>query len=89
MDKSLIIPGSEIFGSCGTLVGTVDGLDGDFIQLTPAGATDGRPRYLPASVIADIGDTRLVAVVNHTAVVSLLQDGPEPGEAGGNFMTSS
>ena len=89
MDKSLITSGSEIVGSCGTLVGTVDGLDGDFIQLTPAGSTDGRPRFLPASVVADIGDGRLVAVVNHTAVVSLLQDGPEPGEAGSNFVTSS
>ncbi|MFC7551095.1 DUF2171 domain-containing protein [Pseudoroseomonas wenyumeiae] len=33
-DKSMIKEHAEIVGSCGTHVGTVDGLEGDFIKLT-------------------------------------------------------
>jgi len=89
IDKSQITPGTPIVGSDGVLVGTVEGMEGDFIQLRVADSPDGQPRYLPASVIADQSDGKLITLMNHAAMQSLLQDSPEPGEAGTHFLSSS
>lgn len=88
-DKSLIKEHAEIVGSCGNHVGTVDGLEGDFIKLSKNDSEDGKHHYLPVAVIADIQDNKIVTLMNRTAALSLLQDTPEPGELGGNFVTSS
>jgi hypothetical protein len=88
-DKSLIKEHAEIVGSCGNHVGTVDSLEGDFIKLTKEDSEDGRHHYLPAAAVADIQDGKITTVVNRTATLSMLQDTPEPGETGSNFVTSS
>jgi hypothetical protein len=88
-DKSLIVAQAEILGSCGNHVGTVDHLEGDFIKLTKEDSADGRHHYLPVAAVADIQDGKITTVVNRTATLSLLQDNPEPGEPGSNFVTSS
>jgi hypothetical protein len=88
-DKSLIKEHAEIVGSCGNHVGTVDHLDGDFIKLTRDDSADDRHHYLPVSAVADVQDGKITTVVNRTATLSLLQDAPEPGEPGSNFVTSS
>lgn len=88
-DKSLIKEHAEIVGSCGNHVGTVDGIEGDFIKLSKNDSADGKHHYLPVAAIADIQDGKITMVVNRTATLSMLQDTPEPGELGGNFVTSS
>jgi hypothetical protein len=88
-DKSLIKEHAEIVGACGNHVGTVDGMEGDFIKLTRDDSVDGQHHYLPVSAVADVEDGKITTVVNRTATLSLLQDSPEPGEPGSNFVTSS
>jgi hypothetical protein len=87
--KDSIVPHAEIVGSCGNHVGTVDHLEGDFIKLTRSDSSDGQHKYLPVSAIADEKDGKLVTIMNHMAALSMLQDNPEPGEPGSNFVTSS
>ncbi|HWX50264.1 MAG TPA: DUF2171 domain-containing protein [Roseomonas sp.] len=89
IDKSQITPHMKIVGSDGVHIGTVDGLEGDFIKLTKSDSTDGRHHYLPASAVADQSDGKLTTLMNHHAAQSLLQDSPEAGEGGGNFTTGS
>jgi hypothetical protein len=89
IDKSSITPHAKIVGSCGNHVGTVDEVEGDFIKLTKDDSADGKHHYLPISVVADVEGGKITTLMNHMATRSLLQDEPEPGEAGSNFVTSS
>ncbi|MXP65420.1 DUF2171 domain-containing protein [Roseomonas sp. M0104] len=89
IDKSQITPHTAIVGSDGVHIGTVDGVEGDFIKLTKSDSADGRHHYLPASAIADQEGDKLTTLMNHTAAQSLLQDSPEAGEPGSNFVTGS
>ncbi|MDJ0386575.1 DUF2171 domain-containing protein [Roseomonas sp. E05] len=89
IDKSQIAPHTEIVGSDGIHIGTVDGVEGDFIKLTKGDSADGRHHYLPASAVAEQTDGKLTTLMNHAAAQSLLQDSPEPGEPGSNFVTGS
>lgn len=88
IDKSQITPHMEIVGSDGIHVGTVDGVEGDFIKLMKSGSPTGEHLYLPASAVADQSEGKLITLMNHAVAQSLLQDSPEPGE-GGNFATGS
>ena len=88
-DKSLIKEHAEIVGACGTHVGTVDGLEGDFIKLTRGDSQDSKHHYLPVAAVADIQEGKITMLVNREATLSMLQETPEPGEPGSNFVTSS
>jgi hypothetical protein len=82
IDKSSIVEHSEIVGSCGHHVGTVDHVDGDFIKLTRNDSADGRHHYLPISAIAGVEGNKVMTTMNHQAALSLLQDSPEAGAGG-------
>jgi hypothetical protein len=82
IDKSQIQEHAELRASCGTPLGRVDHLAGDFIKLTRDSSPDNRHRYLPLSAVADVEDGRVTTIMNHTAATSLLQDEPEPGASG-------
>ncbi|MFC7551094.1 hypothetical protein ACFQU7_00380 [Pseudoroseomonas wenyumeiae] len=41
------------------------------------------------AAVADIQDGKITTLVNREATLSMLQETPEPGELGGNFVSSS
>ncbi|MFC3123908.1 hypothetical protein ACFOD4_02450 [Pseudoroseomonas globiformis] len=85
IDKSRIPSGVALIGACGTEIGQVDGIEGDFIRVLMPG---GEPAYLPLTALADQEGEKVSTVMNHMAARSLLQSEPEPGEGSGPFTSS-
>ncbi|WP_419896248.1 DUF2171 domain-containing protein [Roseomonas sp. USHLN139] len=79
IDRSMIQEHAEVVASCGTPLGRVDHLAGDFIKLTRDSSPDGQHKYLPLSAVADVEGGKVSTIMNHTAATSLLQDEPEAG----------
>lgn len=46
----------EVYASCGTFVGTVDGVEGDRIKLTRKDSPDGQHHLIPVSWVAKVHD---------------------------------
>ncbi len=82
IDKTKILEHAEIVGSCGNHVGTVDGVEGDFIKMARDDAADPARHYLPISALADVQPRRVTTIMNHSAALSLLQERPEAGAGG-------
>ena len=46
----------DVYASCGTKVGTVDHVEGDWIKLTKSGSPDGKHHRIPLEWVAKVHD---------------------------------
>lgn len=63
----------EVYASCGTKVGSVDGVEDGSIKLTKRDAPDGQHHTIPLSWVAKVHEHHIHLNKDHTAVQSQWQ----------------